>query len=129
MSNKRKPTAWGYYEKRVGKKRKGEEENKSGSKNVLNEIMVQRISSSASRRLKKYDPLDTRDFVPFSGFTELFISNIRKVCECFYNMPDNICDVLASNLGSSCSRIEQIKGKKVYFIRFKEDASYEECDK
>jgi hypothetical protein len=72
----------------------------------------------ASRRLKKYEPLDTRDFVPFSEYDELSIENIKEACEQFYNAPQGTCDILASDRGPSCTKIEQIKGKKVYFIRF-----------
>ena len=46
-----------------------------------NEIMVQRISANPSGRLKKYEPLDTRDFVPFDAFAEPSIGNIKKLCE------------------------------------------------
>ena len=36
-------------------------------------------------------------------------------------MPENSCHVLPSERGPSCSRIEQLKGKKFYLIRFFED--------
>ena len=36
-------------------------------------------------------------------------------------MSENSCDVLASDHEPSCSRIEQLKGKKCYLIRFLED--------
>ena len=55
------------------KKRKGEDER---PRNVLNEIMVQRMSANPSGRLKKYEPLDTRDFIPFNEFTKLSIENV-----------------------------------------------------
>ena len=35
-------------------------------------------------------------------------------------MPENSCDVLASDRGPSCSRIEQLKGK-FYLVRFLTD--------
>ena len=80
--------------------------------------MVHRMSANQSGRLKKHESLDSRDFVPFNAFRELSIGNIKKACECFYNMPENSCDVLAPDRGSSCSRIEQLKGKKFYLVRF-----------
>ena len=61
--------------------------------------------------LKKYKPVDTRDIVPFNAFTELSIRNIKKACECFYNIPDNVSDVLASDPGPYCFGIKQFKGK------------------
>lgn len=76
------------------------------------------MSSTASGRLKKYEPLDTRDFVSFEEYDELTVENIKEACEKFYNAPPGSCDILASDRGPSCTKLEQIKGRKVYFIRF-----------
>ena len=57
------------------------------------------MSSVASGLLKKYEPLDTRDFVPFEDYDELSIDNIKDACERFYNAPQNTCDILASDRG------------------------------
>ena len=76
--------------------------------------------STASGQLKKYEPLDTRDFVPFEDYEELNLENIKKTCERFYNVPTGSCDILASDRGPSCSKFEQIKGRKVFFIQFLE---------
>ena len=70
--------------------------------------------------LKKYEPLDTRDFVPFEDDKELNLENIKEACERFYNDPAGSCDLLASDRGPLCSKFEQIKGRKVFFIRFLE---------
>ena len=78
------------------------------------------MSSTASGRLKKYEPLDTRDFVPFKDYEELNLENIKEACERFYNAAAGSCDLLASDRGPSCSKFEQIKGHKVFFIRFLE---------
>ena len=91
-----------------------------------------RRSCNSSGKLNKYKTLDRRDFVTFNAFTELSIGNIKKACECFYSMPENSCDVLASDRGPSCSRIEQLKEKNFYFVRFREDIKSHrkgECDK
>ena len=80
--------------------------------------MVHTMSANPSGRCKKHESLDARDFVPFNAFAELSIGNIKKACACFYNMPENSCDVLASDRGPSCSWIEQLKGKKFYLVRF-----------
>jgi len=64
--------------------------------------------------------LDTRDFVPFEDYEELNLENIKETCERFYNAPAGSCDILASDRGPSCSKFEQIKGRKVFFIRFLE---------
>ena len=73
---------------------------------VPNDILVQRMSSAASGRLKKYEPLDTRDFVPFEDYEELSVENIKEACEKFYNAPHGSCDILASDRGPSCTKLE-----------------------
>ena len=98
---------WEDFVARVGMKRSGAGEGKkgAGSKAVPNDILVQRMSSTASGRLKKFETLDTRDFFPFGDYDDLTIANIKEACEKCYQAP-------------SCTKLEQIKGKKVYFIRF-----------
>ena len=76
------------------------------------------MSSAASARLKMFEPLDTQDFVPFGEYDDLTIENIKEACEKYYQAPEGSCDILASDRGPSCTNLEQIKGKKVYFIRF-----------
>ena len=65
-----------FLRNKAWKKRKGEDERPH---KVLNEILVQRKSANPSGRLKKYEPLDTRDFVLYNAFTELSIANIKKL--------------------------------------------------
>ena len=110
--------SWEEFEKRVGNKRNNAKKPAVGK--VPSDILVQRMSSTASGRLKKYEPLDTRDFVPFEDYEELNLENIKEACEKFYNAPAGSCDILASDRGPSCSKFEQIKGRKVFFIRFLE---------
>ena len=118
MKRKFKPKeTWDSFEKRVGVKRTGTTAKKVGM-NVPNDILVQRMSPNASGRLKKYEPLDTRDFIPFDDYEELTIDNVKEACEKFYKAPEGSCDILASDRGPSCTKLEQLKGKKVYFIRF-----------
>jgi hypothetical protein len=59
--------SWEAFERRVGLKRTRQERNLASDERTLvpNDILVQRMSTSPSGRLKKYEPLDTRDFVPF----------------------------------------------------------------
>ena len=106
------------FEKRVGNKRNNAK--KSGMGKVPSNILVQKMSSTASGRLKKYEPLDTRDFVPFEDDEELNLENIKEACERFYNAPAGSCDLVASDRGPLCSKFEQIKGCKVFLIRFLE---------
>ena len=47
-----------------------------------------------------FEPLDTRDSVPFGEeYEELFLENIKEACEQFYNAPQGSFDVLASDRG------------------------------
>ena len=66
----KKKEEWAEFEKRVGMKRIEGQEKKAhaGNAKVPSDILVQRMSSVASGRLKKYEPLDTRDFVPFDDY-------------------------------------------------------------
>ena len=111
---------WAEFEKRVGLKRIEVQQKKSrgGSSKVPSDILVQGMASVASGRLKKYEPLAPRDLVPFEDYEELSIDNIKDACERFYDAPPNTCDILASDRGPSCTKFEQIKGKKVFCIRF-----------
>ena len=108
---------WEDFEARVGIKRSGGGK-KETHKVAPNDILVQRMSSTASGRLKKFEPLDTRDFVPFGEYDDLTIENIKEACEKYYQAPEGSRDILASDRGPSCINLEQIKRKKVYFIRF-----------
>ena len=110
--------SWEEFEKLVENKRNNPK--KPGVGKVPSDILVQRMSSSASGPLKKYEALDTRDFVPFEDYEELNLENIKDACDRFYNAPAGSCGILTSERGQTCSRFEQIKGCKVFFIRFLE---------
>ena len=109
--------SWVEFEKRVRIKRNNAK--KPGVGKVSSDIL-QRMSSTASGRLEKYEPLNTRDFVPFEDDEEFNLENIKEACERFYNPPAGSCDLLASDRGPLCSKFEQIKGCKVFLIRFLE---------
>ena len=108
---------WEDFKARVGIKRSGGGK-KETQKATPNNILVQRMSSTASARLEKFEPLDTQDFVPFSEYDDLTIDNIKEACEKYCQALEGSCDILALDRGPSCTKLEQIKGKKVYFIRF-----------
>ena len=67
-----------------------------------------------------YEPLYTRDFVDFSGYGEISISNITEACEKFYDQALATCDVLLGERGPSCYHTEPVANKRVYFVRFLE---------
>ena len=112
---RREKERWEDFEARVGIKRSGGGK-KETHKAAPNDILVQRMSSTASGRLKKFEPLDTRDFVRFGEYDDVTIKNIKEACEKYYQ--EGSCDISAYDRGPSCTKLEQIEGKKVYFIRF-----------
>ena len=75
--------------------------------------------------LKKFEPLDTRDFVEFSSSDELSIENIKEACKKYFDMPPGTCDVLLTDHGPSCFLTKQITGKKFYMCRFLEQPEAE----
>ena len=120
MSNKKKLT-WEEYEKKIaGQRTRGKSNVKKVGKAIASPscIMVQRMSSEPTGRSKKYEPLETREFVDFSEFEEPTINNIKRACESHYNAPRGSCDVLLSDRGPSCFLTEQIQHKKSYLVRF-----------
>ena len=70
------------FEKRVGMKRTGSDAKKTVTK-PPNDILVQRMSPTASGRLKKFEPLDTRDFIPFDEYEELTLTLSNKLVKHF----------------------------------------------
>ena len=72
---------WEEFEERVSGKKTRKIQEKLPSY-----LCVQRMSSTATGRLKKYEPLDTRVFVPFD-YEELSIENVKEACERFYKAP------------------------------------------
>ena len=62
--------------------------------------------------IEKYEPLDTRDFVPFEDYEELNLESIKEACERFYDAPAGSRNILASDRGPSCTNFEQIKVAK-----------------
>ena len=69
----------GNFEPRVGTKRHEGETTWIAMK-VPNDILVQRMYSIASRRLKKFEPLDTSDFVLFTDYDDLTSKNVKEAC-------------------------------------------------
>ena len=116
MSEENKRRIWNDFHKEIAKKRRGETSIKKKGTSPQN-IMVQRMTPEPNKS-KKYQPLDTRDFVDFTEYDELSIENVKAACEKFYDMPGGSCDVLLSDRGPSCYLTEQIAGKKFYLVRF-----------
>ena len=71
--------------------------------------------------MKKCDSPDTRDFVPFTDFYKLSLENIKIAYKRHNRLPRNLSDVSANFRGPSCTRIEKIRMKKLFFVRFLEN--------
>ena len=69
----------------------------------------------------KYSREGPRDFIPFE-YEEVTIDNIKKACQKHFKEHRD-CDVLASEQGPSCSRIDQLPSLKIISIRFTNDLS------
>ena len=108
---------WDFFEANVLKKM----QKKCGATTVPSDIMVQRMTTTASGRLRKFQLIDTRDFVPFDEYhAALTLENIKEACERFYNSPTGSCDVLASD---KALELESDKGFRTWVLKFyKEDA-------
>ena len=81
MSDKNKRKTWNDFHKEISKKRRGDTATKKKGPSPQS-IMVQRMSSEPNES-KKYEPLDTRDFVDFTKYDELSIENVGDACEKF----------------------------------------------
>ena len=79
---------------------------------------VQRMSSEPLNRLKKYEPLQTKEFVEFTDYDDtVTFENVKHACEKHYNVPVGSCDVLlGDSKGPSCYLTEQIAGKKTFQV-------------
>lgn len=99
--------SWKEFEKCVGDKRNNAKQPGMGK--VPSDILIRKILSTASGRFEKYEPLDTRNFVPFEDYEEPNLENVKEACERFYN---GSRDILTSDRGPSCSKFKQIKGGK-----------------
>ena len=58
--------------------------------------MVSRISPTATGKLKKYEPLEAREFADFTNFSSLTLKNVKQTCEDYYKQ----------QIGSAMSCIE-----------------------
>ena len=80
------------------------------------EIVVQLLSSEPKKTTMKYTKVGPREFVPFN-FDEITIENITTACQQHFHEVKP-CDILASEQGPSCTRIDQLTNFKIIYIRF-----------
>ena len=82
------------------------------------------MNPTVTGKLKKYEPLEAREFVDFTNFSSLALKYVKQACEDHYNQLIGSCDVLNSDRGSSCVEDSQIAGSKLFLVRFLESNNY-----
>ena len=65
----------------------------------------------------KYAKQGPRQFVPFE-YSEVTLENTKGACKVDYWENLTTCDILISEQGPSCSRLDQIRSFKVIYVRF-----------
>ena len=65
----------------------------------------------------KYAKQGPRKFVLFE-YDEVRVENIKRACKVHYRENLTTCDILASEQGPSCSRLDQISNFKVIYVCF-----------
>ena len=65
----------------------------------------------------KYAKEAPREFVPFE-YSEVTLENIERARKVHYRENLTTCDILASEQGPSCSRLDKISSFKVIYVRF-----------
>ena len=81
------------------------------------ELIAQRLSAEPKGNSMKYAKQGPREFVP-SEYSEVTLENIKRACKVHYRENLTTCDILASEQGPSCSRLDQIPSFKVIYVRF-----------
>jgi hypothetical protein len=107
-----------------GKKGKGE------SKDLKDEIIVQRMSSEVTGKQQKYTRIGPQEFVPFEH-DELTFENIVESCQKYFAKhieKGMVCDILAGERGPSCKNMNQIPDIKVFYVRFVKPEAPNEID-
>ena len=90
--------------------------------NIVNnqELIVQPLEGEPSGKAKKYERTGPQEFVPFE-FEEVSIDNIKEACMRHFAsrlLPGMICDVLATDRGPSCSKMDHLPNVKLIHVRF-----------
>ena len=104
------------------KKKKPEEENILAKK----ELIVQKLSSEPKTTTMKFTREGPREFVEYN-YDEILLENIKEACTQRFKEKQN-CDVLASEQGPSCTRLDQLPSLNLIFIRFTTPASIKNND-
>ena len=65
----------------------------------------------------KFGKIGIREFIPFP-YDDVTIENLIKACNTFYQEQNKVCDILATEFGPPCSRVDQIANFNVIYVRF-----------
>ena len=121
--------AWKNYKAKMAKKRcKTTKEDCSNTK--MEELVVQRLSTTVSGKAQKYTHVGAREFVAFD-YDEVNIANIKKACAEHYGSSigdDMEVDVLAGEQGPSCQTMKHVKDLRLIYIRFIQRETSEYCE-
>ncbi|KXJ24849.1 hypothetical protein AC249_AIPGENE6782 [Exaiptasia diaphana] len=71
-------TRWNTFKKNMQEKRTKKKINKDKGKDEQDTLTVQRLSAEVSGKAQKYSRIGAREFVPFKGYEELTIENIKE---------------------------------------------------
>ena len=101
---------------------------KPGEENILSkrELIVQKLSSESKTTTMKFTRESPREFVEYD-YDEILPENIKQACAQHFKEKRN-CDVLASEQGPSCTRLDQLPILNLIFIRFTTPASIKNND-
>ena len=69
------------------------------------QIIVELLSSELKKSLMNYSKEGPRVFMPYDETT---IENIKEACKTFFRK-HRPCDILASEMGPSCTKVDQIQ--------------------
>ena len=81
------------------------------------ELIAEGLNAEPKRNSMKYAKQSSREFVPFE-YGEITLENFKRACKVHYRENLKTCDILASEQGSSCSRLHQIPSFKVIDVCF-----------
>ena len=116
MSSKRKRNSkWDDYREKTSNKRTGNHDD-GGISGSMDNITVQRLSSTVEGKYQKYSGIRALTIVPLG--CEPTLSNIKTTCKNHFNLQEMECDLLAGERGPSFTDIGMITNWKVLHIRF-----------
>ena len=81
------------------------------------ELIAQHLSAEPKENNTKYIRQGPREFVSFE-YREVTLENIKRACKVHYRENLTTCDILASEQGPSCSRLDEITSFKVIYVCF-----------